>query len=119
MTTLTQNTSIDRIEIVGGTVQVRITKQVLSGDSVIAAEFHRLSLAPGTDMAAQLVIVNADLTALGAAAISDSDWATVTTICSAVWTDAVVAAYKASIASTTTTSTTDTTSTSSTTTTSA
>lgn len=113
---LTQNTGIDRIEIVGGTVQVRLAKQVLNGDSVIASGFHRLSLAPGTDMAAQLVTVNADLTALGAATISDSDWATVTTVCSAVWTDAVIAAYKASLASTTTT---DTTSTSSTATTSA
>lgn len=104
MATLTQNTGIDRIEIVGGTVQVRLAKQVLNGDSVIAAEFHRLSLAPGIDMAAQLTTVNADLTALGATTVSDSDWATVTTICSAVWTDTVVAAYKASLASTTTTS---------------
>jgi hypothetical protein len=100
MSTFTQATSVDRIEVLGtGMVQVRLQKQVLKDDVVIASEYHRTTLAPGDDTAMILTTLNVALTAAGSAAVTADAWSAVSSVCAAVWTDAVIAAYKASLAS--------------------
>jgi hypothetical protein len=47
-----------------GVIQIRLDKQVVDGDQVIAHEYHRTSLQPGEDLDAQMGAVTAHLAAM-------------------------------------------------------
>ncbi len=69
-----QRTIIDQIEIThGGVIQIRFAKQIVDGDTVLASEWHRSSIEPGGDPAAQMAAVNSHLTQMGRLPVSDKD----------------------------------------------
>jgi len=85
--------TIEQIEVTSnGTVQVRMHKLSSDGDLI---GNHRTSLAPATDINAQVAAVNAHMATENFSAISDADVAKLTAICNATWTAEVVAAYQA------------------------
>ena len=53
--TLTKQTIIDKIEIVGqfNALQIRQAKQILEDDKVISSSFHRYVLQPDSDISAE------------------------------------------------------------------
>lgn len=119
MATFTQGTNVDKIEILSsGIVRVRLRKEVLKDGSVLSYEYHSTTLCPGDDTSAALTALNTNLSANDAAEITATAWTVVVAQCIAAWTDAVVAAYKATLTASASSST-DTSSTSSTSTTSA
>jgi len=74
---LSEQSIVDKIEIVeNGSVQVRTANVILRDGDEISRSFHRHVLAPGSDLT--------------------GEDARVTAVANATWTDAVVAAYKAS-----------------------
>ena len=84
---------IDQIEVTkDGTAQVRMHKLSSDGDLI---GNHRTSLAPATDINAQVAAVNAHMATENYSAISAADVAKLTAICNAAWTAEVIAAYQA------------------------
>ena len=99
MATFTQGTNVDKIEIQStGVVRVRFRKEVLKDGAVLSYEYHSVTLAPGDDTDTAFSVLNVNLLASDAAAITAASWAAVVAQCTAAWTDDVVAAYKTSIA---------------------
>jgi len=77
---LTKQTIIDKIEVVeNGIVQVRERTDVLEDGNVLSSSYHRWVLTPAQDLTGQD--------------------ARVTAICNAVWTQEVISAYEAQLAS--------------------
>jgi hypothetical protein len=75
---LTEKQIVDRVELVETNhIQVRTANIIEKDGKVIAKSFHRHVLAPGDDVSGQDLKVQA--------------------IANAVWTEAVIAAYQASI----------------------
>ena len=84
---------IEQIEITSnGIVQVRMHKLSSDGDLI---GNHRTLLPPATDIADQVVAVNAHMATENYSAISAADVAKLTAICNAAWTPEVIAAYQA------------------------
>ena len=84
--------TIEQIEVTSnGTVQVRMHKLSSDGDLI---GNHRTSLAPATDINAQIGAVNAHMATENYSAISAADVAKLTAICNAAWTAEVIAAYQ-------------------------
>ncbi len=85
--------TIEQIEVTNnGTVQVRMHKLSSDGDLI---GNHRTSLAPATDINAQVAAVNAHMATENFSAISAADVAKLTSICNAAWTPECIAAYQA------------------------
>ena len=85
--------TIEQIEVTNnGTVQVRMHKLSSDGDLI---GNHRTSLAPATDITAQVAAVNAHMATENYSAISDADVVKLTSICNTVWTAECIAAYQA------------------------
>jgi hypothetical protein len=77
---LTKETAIDKIEVLeNGVIQVREITRVMEDGNELSASYHRWSLSPGDDTSAQADRVKA--------------------ICSATWTQEVISAYQAFVAS--------------------
>lgn len=53
MTTLTEETLVDLIEVVGTNIQVRTATVIKRGDEEIARSFHRHVLQPGDSLEGQ------------------------------------------------------------------
>jgi len=93
---LTQQSVVDQIEVTrDGTLQVRMCLEVLNGATIISSANHRTSIPPGGDIVGQMQAVNNHLVQMGQLAVNTTDIAKITTVASAVWTTAVVAAYVA------------------------
>lgn len=75
---LFRRTVIDQIEVrpQEGVVQLRLAKQIVDGDKVIAQEWHRTSFPPDADVDAQMAAVNAHLAQMGEEPVTD--WSTLT-----------------------------------------
>jgi hypothetical protein len=72
---LTKETAVDKIEILEmGQVQVREITRIMEDGNELSASYHRWSLSPGDDTSTQTDRVKA--------------------ICSATWTQEVIAAYQ-------------------------
>ncbi len=79
---LEEKSVVDKVEVLlEGQIQVRTRNQVLKDGTEIAATYHRHVLSPGDD-------------------VSNED-SRVTAIANATWTEEVVAAYQASLATST------------------
>jgi hypothetical protein len=60
---LEEKTTIDTIEIAeDGTIRLRFGLLVIKDGVVISRKWHRTSCPPGTDIDAQIAVVNADIT---------------------------------------------------------
>ena len=93
---LTESIEYDKIEVVGQykSVQVRKATVVKKDDVEIARSFERFLLQPGTlDASDNLVDNPLDKEPDGTTAIADE----VKSICTAAWTDAVKASWKAKL----------------------
>jgi hypothetical protein len=68
-------TIIDKIEIEPqtGNVGVRMKKQIVEGDMVLAEQYHRTTIDSGADPAAQVALVNAHLATMGYPPIRNED----------------------------------------------
>jgi len=85
--------TIEQIQVSNnGTVQVRMHKLSSDGDLI---GNHRTSLAPATDINAQVAAVNAHMATENYSAISEADVVKLTAICNAAWTAEVIATYQA------------------------
>ena len=59
-------TVFSQVEVTeAGVVQVRLLKQLVDGDKILAQEYHRTALDPGQDLDAQMAAVNAHLARMG------------------------------------------------------
>jgi hypothetical protein len=71
-----KRTIIDKIEIdpQTGIVAVRMRKQVVDDDgSILSSDYHRTTIDPGIDHAAQMGVVNAHLVAIGFPVVKADD----------------------------------------------
>jgi len=68
-------TILDRIEIEPqtGNVFVKIQKQIVDGDQILASQPHRTVIEPGVTPAAQMALVNAHLASMGYPAVNATD----------------------------------------------
>lgn len=95
MATLTQSTTVDKIEIMStGIIGIRLLKQVLSDTTVISAEYHRITVTPIDTLDTVYTNLNTNLTSSGFAELSTTEWTKVTSQAAVAWTDTVIAAYK-------------------------
>lgn len=79
-----RKTVVDQIECTrNGAVQVRLSKQIVEGDQVLASEYHRTVVEPGVDPRVQMGLVNDHLQAMGCALVTEDDIARVERICQA------------------------------------
>jgi hypothetical protein len=91
-----KKTIIDQIEITrNGTVQIRLGLLILEDGQEIDSKWHRTALPPGHDVTAQIAAVNAHLALMGKPAVSETDAARITSVCTQAWTPEVIAAYEA------------------------
>ncbi len=75
---LERKTLVDQVEIRrDGTIQVRLLKAIVDGDTIVASEYHRLSLEPGAQLEVAAKVVNDSLATMGAAVVSAEEWARV------------------------------------------
>lgn len=74
-----KKTILDQIEIRDGSVGVRMKKQIVDGDSVLAEQFHRVTFDGSTSFDHVRYQVEAHLAEMGAAALSDADWGKIRT----------------------------------------
>ena len=96
---ISKQTILDRIEILrDGTMQIRFAIQVVEDGNVLANDWHRTALPPGTDLTAQMAAVNDHLVSMGKAAVDPAELTVLTAILPTVQTDAVVTAYQAKVA---------------------
>lgn len=79
---------VDQIEIArNGTVMIRIAKEIVDGEHVLARTWHRTVIAPGQDVDAQMAEVNRHLTeGLNAGAVGADDIGRVKAIAAVAWT---------------------------------
>jgi hypothetical protein len=69
-------TILDRIEIEAqtGNISVRMLKQITNNDgTVLASDYHRTSIASGTDVDIHMSAVNAHLVKMGYPGLSEGD----------------------------------------------
>jgi hypothetical protein len=95
-----RQTVVDQIEITrDGTIGVRCAKEIIDDDgTVLTSQWHRTVLPPGTDIDAQMALVNQHLTGgLKEAAVSASDIARIKTVAPVAWTDEVKTNYAAKV----------------------
>ena len=71
---LEKRTVLSQIEVpVGGAIQVRLEKQVVEDGVVLAKEYHRTVIEPGTEPEDQMAAVNEHLKTMGCAPVSGED----------------------------------------------
>jgi hypothetical protein len=91
-----RRTVLDQIEIKrDGTVQLRLAKQIVDGETVLTSEYHRTTFEPGTHLDAAIPVIEAHLTELGAALVSSDEWARVRRVVTMEHTLDVIAAVAA------------------------
>ena len=87
---------VERIECVDFSVlQIRMQKQIVEGDVVLAREFHRTVIEPGTSVFEQFEAVNAHLRQMGWPDVEGESVARVSRIAAAVHTEEAIAAWSA------------------------
>ena len=75
---ISKRTIVDKREIVqGGIIQVRFRKEIVEDGKVLAFEYHRTSLEPGTSLANQMAAVNDHLEKMGHAPVDDDGVASI------------------------------------------
>jgi hypothetical protein len=96
MSEIIQRTIIDQIELTrGGTVQLRLARQVVVNDTVLTSEYHRAALEPGADVEAAISIVQDHLRQLGAAEVDSAEWDRLRRVIQLEHTPEVIAAFAA------------------------
>jgi hypothetical protein len=96
MSEIIQRTIIDQIELTrGGTVQLRLARQVVVNDTVLTSEYHRAALEPGTDLEAAIPVIHDHLRQLGSAEVDPQEWDRLRRLIQLEHTPAVVAAFAA------------------------
>ncbi len=96
---LTQKTVVDQIEVTrNSSLQIRIALEVLNGETIANSKWHRTSIPPGGEVAAQMAAVNAHLFQMGEPPVSEADIAKITAHAETAWTPDVIAAYQAAMA---------------------
>jgi hypothetical protein len=92
---LERKTLLDQVEIRrDGTLQVRLVKAIVDGETILAREFHRTVLEPGAAADALLATLNAHLGQMGEAAVADEEWDRIRRIAALEHTPEAVAAYR-------------------------
>lgn len=95
---IVRQTIIDQIEIRrDGTVNVRLAKCIVDGDTIIHQAYHRYVLEPGADAATISAAVDAHLVAMGEVPVEAEDGARIAAVVSQEHTEAVIAAYRAKV----------------------
>ncbi len=93
---IVKETVVDQIEAtVSRVIQIRFKKQVVEDGIVLASEYHRTTLEPGTPLNSQLAQVNIHLAAMGWPAVAAADAERVRAIAQVEHTPAVIAEYRA------------------------
>ncbi len=83
----TQQTVVDQIEVTrNGTVQVRFNFEVLNGTNLVSTANHRTSFPHGSDVAAQMAVVNTHMVQMGNEPVSTADIAKIQAHCTTAWT---------------------------------
>lgn len=96
---ITQQTVISQIEILrDGTVQLRLSKQVLNDDLIISEGYHRTTFPPGADFDEQMKVVNDHLVAMGNAPVEPLELARVLRVVKMEHSPEVVEAYAKKLA---------------------
>lgn len=81
-----KQTIIDQIEVTrSGTIQIRMHKQIVDGEQLIASSNHRTAIQPGGDIDATAAVVNAHLDEMGWPAVDDSEWQRVKDLAVVAW----------------------------------
>lgn len=90
-----KRTVVDQIEIDReGTIRIRMAKEIVDGDTVVAKEWHRTVLPPGGDIDFQMMMVNQSLVRdFGYPAVSDADIARIRSMVPAIHTEEIINAY--------------------------
>lgn len=81
-----------------GTIQVRISKQVIDDGEIISSEWHRTAFAPGDDFEGTISRVNAHLVQMKYGAVSTDEWDKVRAMIAVEQTPEVIQAYQAALA---------------------
>jgi hypothetical protein len=93
---LAKCTALSQIECTpSGAVQLRLDKQIVDGDNIVASSYHRTVFLPGGDLDAQVSLVNEHLSEMGYPAMPDAVIERLRRIIAVEHTPAVVAAYAA------------------------
>lgn len=75
---LSKRTVVDKREITeSGVIQVRLRKEVVEDDNVLAFEYHRFCVSPGEDLSVILAAVNAHLLSTGSLAVDAAGTASI------------------------------------------
>lgn len=91
-----RRTIVEQIEIKrDGVVQVRLAKQIVDGDTVLASEYHRAAFDPGADLDAAIPVVEAHLKQMGDAEVGPAEWARLRRVVAMEHTPEGIAAFKA------------------------
>jgi hypothetical protein len=94
MSNIQCRTIVDQVEIGrDGAVLVRLAKQIVDGDKLLASAWHRMSVNPGDDLDLQISYVCANLTHLGAGVPKTDEWARVRRVVATEHTPDVIAAF--------------------------
>ena len=81
-----------------GTLQLRLDKQVVDGESVLSHEYHRTSIPPGTSVDMQMDAVEVHLAQMGWPAVGDQARARVLRVAAVEHSPEKVRAYRARVA---------------------
>lgn len=91
-----KRTIVEQVEVLGsGIIQVRLAFLLAEGNEVYARDVHRISIPPGTDVAAQCAAVNRNLASLKKETITEADIAKIKAHAQLAHTPEAIAAYKA------------------------
>ena len=98
---LVRKTLIDQIEVLAnGVLQVRLNKCIVDDatDAILAAQYHRTVIEPGTDPAAQMEAVNQHLRLMNEEPLGAESIARISRLAAVEHTQKVVAAHVARLA---------------------
>ena len=91
---LTKQVVLSQMEILpNGTIQVRLSKQVLDNDVTIASEYHRFVLEPGANLNDIMSNINTHLAQMGWPACRAADVARVRAVAGLEHTPAAILAF--------------------------
>lgn len=91
-----KKTIIDQIEITrDGTLQIRMSLQIVEDGEVIDERWHRTSIPPGVEVDGQMQAVNSHLSSMGRAALPQEEIDRVKAISAVAQTEEVISAYQA------------------------
>ena len=91
---ITKRTTLDRVEVLAnGTLQIRLLKIIAEDETVLAQQYHRTVVPPGTSIDEQFAAVNVHLQEMGFPAVGAEDIARLQRLVVVEHTPEVVNAY--------------------------